>query len=30
MSIFAVLSLSDNWLLWVTLAVLLVLVSLVG
>jgi hypothetical protein len=30
MSIFAALSLSDNWLLWVTLAVLLVLVSLVG
>src|SRR6266550_2601741 len=30
MSIFAALSLSDTWWLWITLAVLLVLVSLVG
>lgn len=30
MSIFAALSVSDNWLLWITLAVLLVLLNLVG
>jgi hypothetical protein len=30
MAIFAALSLSDNWLLWITLAVLLVLFTLVG